>query len=107
MKKDIHPDYHPVIIRDASCGFAFLTRSTATSPQIEKWEDGKEYPVITVETSSASHPFFTGQQKLIDTAGRIEKFEKKFGGRVSSKGEAKPTKERVSKQKQKKESIKK
>ncbi len=84
MKKEIHPNYGPAVIR-CTCGNVIETRSTR-----------KE---INVEICSACHPFFTGQHKLIDTAGRIEKFAKKFGGRVSSKGEAKPVKVRVSKQK--------
>lgn len=92
MKKDTHPQYGPAVIR-CTCGNVIDTFSTK-----------KE---IHVEICSACHPFFTGQQKLMDTAGRIEKFTKKFGGRVTSKGETKPAKERVSKQKQKKEPLKK
>ena len=82
MKKDIHPDYGAAVIR-CTCGNVIETRSTK-----------KE---IHVEICSACHPFFTGQQKLIDTAGRIEKFAKKFGGRVSTKGTAKPVKVRKTK----------
>ena len=78
MKKDIHPDYNFVVYKDTSADFAFLTRSTATSKEKIKWEDGNEYPLIKVELSSASHPFFTGKQKLVDTAGRVEKFMKKY-----------------------------
>lgn len=79
MKENIHPNYDFVVFRDSSADYKFLTRSTATSNEKVKWEDGNEYPVIDVEISSASHPFFTGTQKLIDTAGRIEKFKKRYG----------------------------
>lgn len=78
MQEGLHPKYEFVIIKDASSDFSFLTRSTRSSAQKMKWEDGQEYPVITVEISSASHPFFTGRQKLLDTAGRIEKFKRKY-----------------------------
>ena len=78
MKKEIHPEYDFVVYKDTSTDFAFLTRSTAKSKEKIKWEDGKEYPLIKVEISSASHPFFTGKQKLVDTAGRVEKFRKKY-----------------------------
>ena len=81
MKKDIHPDYNFVVFRDASVDFAFLTRSTMTSDEKIKWEDGKEYPVVNVDISSASHPFFTGKQVLVDTAGRVEKFKRKYGAK--------------------------
>ena len=78
MKEGIHPNYRHIVIRDASCGWAFLTRSTAATNETSTWEDGKEYPTITVETTSASHPFFTGKTKALDTAGRIEKFKRKY-----------------------------
>lgn len=78
MKKDLHPNYRHIVIKDASSGWAFLTRSTANTNETTKWEDGKEYPCITVETTSASHPFFTGKTKAVDTAGRIEKFKRKY-----------------------------
>ncbi|MBC61562.1 MAG: 50S ribosomal protein L31 [Zetaproteobacteria bacterium] len=78
MKKQGHPDYNFVVFKDFSTGFSFLTRSTQKSNDTVKWEDGKDYPVIEVEISSSSHPFFTGTQKLVDTAGRIEKFKKKY-----------------------------
>ena len=79
MKQGIHPDYHPVVFRDRAAGFAFLTRSTAVSQQTVSWEDGKGYPVIDVETSSASHPFFTGQARVLDSAGRVEQFRRRYG----------------------------
>ncbi|GAA4964397.1 type B 50S ribosomal protein L31 [Actinoplanes utahensis] len=78
MKPGIHPDYHPVVYRDRSAGFAFLTRSTANSDRTVEWEDGDTYPVIDVEISAASHPFWTGKQRLLDTAGRVEKFRAKY-----------------------------
>lgn len=81
MKKGIHPDYHPVVFRDISAGTSFLTRSTATSAKTVEWEDGNTYPVVDVEISSASHPFYTGKAKVIDTAGRVEKFNRRYGKR--------------------------
>jgi large subunit ribosomal protein L31 len=79
MKTGIHPDYHPVVYRDRSADFAFLTRSTATSDRTITWEDGNTYPVIDVEISSASHPFYTGQTRVVDTAGRVEQFRRRYG----------------------------
>lgn len=79
MKKNIHPAYNWVVIEDASSDFRFLTRSTRKSEQKTLWTDGKEYPLITVEVSSASHPFYTGKQKIMDTGGRIDRFHKKYG----------------------------
>ena len=78
MKDGIHPKYEFVIFKDFSTGFSFLTRSTRGSDKTMKWEDGKEYPLIEVEISSASHPFYTGQQRLVDSAGRIDKFKRKY-----------------------------
>ncbi|NRA65489.1 MAG: type B 50S ribosomal protein L31 [Pseudobacteriovorax sp.] len=78
MKKDIHPHYDFVVFKDIASDFSFLTRSTRKSNETIKWEDGKEYPLVNVEISSASHPFYTGKQKLVDTAGRIEKFRRKY-----------------------------
>ena len=76
MKKDIHPEnYRPVIFADNSSGAKFLIPSTITTKETAKWTDGKEYPVFHVEISSASHPFYTNQDKTIDTAGRVEKFK--------------------------------
>jgi len=81
MKPGIHPDYGYVVFRDRSADFAFLTRSTATSDQTIEWSDGKTYPVIDVGISSASHPFYTGRQKVLDTAGRVARFEQRYGKR--------------------------
>jgi large subunit ribosomal protein L31 len=76
MKKDIHPqDYRPVIFADNSSGERFLISSTIKTTETEKWTDGKEYPVTRLDISSASHPFYTKQEKTIDTAGRVEKFK--------------------------------
>lgn len=76
MKKDIHPEnYRKVIFLDNSSGEKFLIGSTIESSQTGKWEDGKEYPQVEVEISSASHPFYTGQEKVLDTAGRVERFK--------------------------------
>jgi large subunit ribosomal protein L31 len=79
MNTRIHPTYRPVVFRDRSAGFAFLTRSTADSAQHVAWEDGNTYPVIDVEVSSASHPFYTGNSRVVDTAGRVEKFRRRYG----------------------------
>ena len=78
MKKDIHPEYREVVFQDVQSDFKFLTRSTMNSDEKIKWEDGKEYPVIKVEVSSASHPFYTGKKIFVDTAGRVEKFNQKY-----------------------------
>ncbi|MBC6401712.1 MAG: type B 50S ribosomal protein L31 [Ekhidna sp.] len=78
MKKDIHPEYKEVVFLDTSSNFKFLTKSTMTSKETIQWEDGNEYPVIKVEVSSASHPFYTGKKIFVDTAGRVEKFNKKY-----------------------------
>lgn len=78
MKKDIHPEYNEVVFLDTTSDFKFLTKSTMTSKETIKWEDGNEYPVIKVEVSSASHPFYTGKKIFLDTAGRVEKFNRKY-----------------------------
>jgi large subunit ribosomal protein L31 len=79
MKKGIHPDkYRLVVFKDMSNGNTFLSRSTADSKEKAQWEDGKEYPLVKLEISNTSHPFFTGKNMLVDTAGRIDKFKKKY-----------------------------
>lgn len=85
MKTDIHPDYAPVVFRDLASGATFLTRSTVTSEKTIEWEDGNSYPVIDVEISSASHPFYTGKQRILDSAGRVEKFNSRYKGFGGSK----------------------
>jgi len=79
MKKDIHPkNYRLVVFKDMSNGHSFLSRSTAVTKETVKWEDGNEYPLVKLEISNTSHPFFTGKNVLVDTAGRIDKFKKKY-----------------------------
>ncbi len=79
MKKDIHPQgYRFVVFKDMSNGQTFLSRSTAGSRETIQYEDGNEYPLIKLEISNTSHPFFTGQKMLVDTAGRIDKFKKRY-----------------------------
>jgi large subunit ribosomal protein L31 len=80
VKRGIHPAYRPVVFRDRAADFAFLTRSTATSDRTVEWEDGNTYPVIDVEISSESHPFYTGKQRILDSAGRVEKFNTRYKG---------------------------
>ncbi len=78
MKADIHPNYRPVVFQDVTSDFAFLTRSTLASKETIKWEDGQEYPLIKIEVSSHSHPFYTGKQKMMDTSGRVDRFRKRY-----------------------------
>ncbi|MFQ3650435.1 MAG: type B 50S ribosomal protein L31 [Gemmataceae bacterium] len=78
MKKDIHPNYREVIFVDTAANFAFKTRSTVKTNETIVWEDGKTYPVVKLDISAASHPFYTGKMKMLDTAGRIDRFKKKF-----------------------------
>ncbi len=85
MKPDIHPTYRPVVFQDVGADFAFLTKSTITTSETIDWEDGETYPLYKVDISSASHPFFTGTMRIIDTAGRVERFERRFGRRKGSK----------------------
>ncbi len=77
MKKDIHPNYRPVVFKDTASGTLFLSRSTAETKEKIEYE-GQEYPLLQVEISSASHPFYTGKQQLVDTAGRVERFKRKY-----------------------------
>ncbi|MEQ8417980.1 MAG: type B 50S ribosomal protein L31 [Imperialibacter sp.] len=78
MRKDIHPEYREVVFQDTSSDYSFITRSTMNSEETVKWEDGNTYPVVKVEVSSASHPFYTGKKLFVDTAGRVEKFNKRY-----------------------------
>ena len=78
MKADIHPEYREVVFQDVSADFAFLTRSTLDSNETIKWEDGKEYPLIKVDVSSASHPFYTGKHKALDSGGRVDRFKRRY-----------------------------
>ncbi len=81
MKSGIHPEYRPVVFQDSSADYSFLTRSTIETDETIEWTDGNTYPLYKVEISSASHPFFTGTMKIVDTAGRVERFERRFGSR--------------------------
>ena len=78
MKADIHPEYRDVVFQDVTSDFRILSRSTLSSKETVKWEDGNEYPLIKLDISSASHPFYTGQHKVMDTGGRIDKFQKRY-----------------------------
>jgi large subunit ribosomal protein L31 len=78
MKKEIHPEYQQVVFMDTNSGFSFLTGSTKTSNETIEWEDGKTYPLLKVEVSSDTHPFYTGRQKFSDRRGRAERFLKKY-----------------------------
>ena len=78
MKKGIHPKYSEVVFYDTQSDYKFMTKSTMTSKEKIKWEDGKEYPLIKIEVSSASHPFYTGKKIFVDTAGRVEKFKQRY-----------------------------
>ncbi len=78
MKPEIHPDYREVVFHDVSCDFKFITRSTIKTKETTTWTDGKEYPLVKIEVSSESHPFYTGQQKIIDTQRRVDKFRQRY-----------------------------
>jgi large subunit ribosomal protein L31 len=83
MKTDIHPEYRFVVFEDASANYRFLTRTTmkVDESKTTQWDDGQTYPLVQLEISNASHPFFTGQMKIIDSAGRVERFNKRYGTR--------------------------
>jgi large subunit ribosomal protein L31 len=81
MKKDIHPNYRPVVFQDLSSDFKFLTRSCVEAKEETVWEDGKTYPVVKIEVSSESHPFYTGKTSFVSRAGRVERFNQKYGNR--------------------------
>jgi len=86
MKTNLHPtDYRPVVFSDDVAGFAFLTQSTAQTNDTITWEDGSEYPLVKVHISSASHPYFTGEEKIIDTEGRVDRFKAKFAAAEARK----------------------
>jgi large subunit ribosomal protein L31 len=82
MKEGIHPEYRDVVFVDISCDFSFLTRSTVATRETIKWKDGKEYPLVKLDTSSESHPFYTGAQTRVVEAGRVEKFRQKFAAKT-------------------------
>ncbi|HBX78280.1 MAG TPA: type B 50S ribosomal protein L31 [Acidimicrobiaceae bacterium] len=88
MKADIHPNYRFVVFQDTSSGDKIITRSTIQTSETIVWEDGNEYPLAKVEISAFTHPFFTGTMKIIDTAGRVERFQKRYGERKRKPGAA-------------------
>ncbi|RLE15703.1 MAG: 50S ribosomal protein L31 [Actinobacteria bacterium] len=96
MKTDIHPNYRPVVFQDTSSDLAFLTKSTIDTSETIEWEDGNTYPLAKVEISSASHPFYTGKQILVDTTGRVERFRKRYGN-TAAKAAPEPAPESVAK----------
>ena len=81
MKAGIHPEYREVVFQDVTSDFKFLTRSTLSSKETTKWKDGNEYPLVKIDISSASHPFYTGQNKIMDTSGRVDKFRKRYAAK--------------------------
>lgn len=86
MKKDIHPEYRPVVFEDVTIRERWLGASTVATNRTIEWTDGNTYPLFTVEVSNLSHPFFTGQMKIVDTAGRVERFNRRYGARKGSQG---------------------
>ena len=88
MQKDIHPEYREVLFHDKSMDYYFIVRSTLKTDETKEWEDGKTYPYCVLDISSASHPFYTGKQKLVDTGGRVDKFRKRFGNKTKPTPEA-------------------
>lgn len=103
MKSSIHPTtYRPVVFSDEVAGFAFLTQSTAQTNDTIKWEDGNEYPLVKVHISSASHPFFTGEEKIIDTEGRVDRFKARFAAAEARKQQLTAKAKKLNAQKAKK-----
>ncbi len=94
MKADTHPNYQFVVFEDSSANYRFLTRTTmrVDASKTTEWDDGNTYPVVRLEISNASHPFFTGQMKIIDSAGRVERFNKRYGTRKKAVVKKEPTK---------------
>lgn len=94
MRKDIHPKgYRLVVFKDTSMDYSFMTRSTVQTKDTVMWEDGKEYPLVKLEISHMSHPFYTGKMKFVDTAGRVDKFRTKYKKHIDSRDEFKPKQE--------------
>ena len=95
MKKDIHPkEYRMVVFKDISCDYSFLTRSAVQTKDTITWADGKEYPLVKLEISNMSHPYYTGKMKLIDSAGRVDKFKTRFAKSAASKKKEKDNEEK-------------
>lgn len=88
MRKDIHPNYRPVVFHDTTANVSFLTRSTVKTSKTIVWEDGNEYPLVTTEISSASHPFYTGEQRIVDTAGQVDRFMRRLQTAQSRQAES-------------------
>lgn len=88
MKEGIHPNYRPVVFQDLASDFQILTGSTISTKETIQWEDGNEYPLVKVEISSKSHPFYTGKQRRVDSGGQVDKFRKRFGALKSRKKKA-------------------
>ncbi|GAB3283644.1 type B 50S ribosomal protein L31 [Parasphingorhabdus pacifica] len=86
MKPRIHPEYRPVVFADTNTGTRFLTRSTSTSDRYVEWEDGETYPLIVVDITADSHPFWTGRNQVLDSEGRVEKFRRRYGSRQRPEG---------------------
>lgn len=104
MKTNLHPtEYRPVVFSDEVAGFAFLTQSTAQTNETIKWEDGNEYPLVKVHISSASHPFFTGEEKIIDIEGRVDRFKARFAAAETRKKELANKAQKASKSKARKQ----
>jgi large subunit ribosomal protein L31 len=82
MKQGIHPQYRPVVFYDTAAGEGFVTQSTVPTSQTIEWTDGQTYPVVRVEISAASHPFWTGSARVVDSAGQVEKFRRRYGTRA-------------------------
>ena len=103
MKSSIHPtNYRPVVFSDEAAGFKFLTQSTAPTNDTITWEDGNEYPLIKIHISSASHPYFTGEEKIIDTEGRVDRFKAKFAAAEARKAQLANKAKKLNAQKAKK-----
>jgi large subunit ribosomal protein L31 len=115
MKKSLHPDnYRLMVFEDLNNGFRFLTRATAATDETTKWEDGNEYPLVKVHITSASHPFFTGEERILDIEGRVDKFKARAAAGAAAKGkragaaakEAKRTAAKIAKAEAKAENVK-
>jgi len=94
MKPDIHPEYRPVVFRDQGADVSFVIRSTITTSKSIEWIDGRTLPLHDVDISNVSHPFFTGKMKIVDTAGRVERFQRRYGSRGKASGTGGPHQER-------------
>ncbi|HET7320456.1 MAG TPA: type B 50S ribosomal protein L31 [Candidatus Saccharimonadales bacterium] len=104
MKKDIHPTgYRAVVFEDLNNGFRFITRSTVATEETTKWEDGNEYPLVKVHITSASHPFFTGEERVLDIEGRVDKFKARAAAGQAAKDKRAAAAQKTAKRKAAKE----